>query len=210
MKRILIMLTVLLLVGCRANSRVTPEPARGIEEASSGVAGVQAHNQSAEAAVVAAKPHVKPAGAPYLETASNEHAEVAKAADTIDAALSLARDERHAALQTALAQGARADAAESFWGYRWGQWMVMWKRRLVIGWSIFVILALVLKLGNPFEMTGGILRTVIKWAWLAAKYLILSVVPGAAIGHVIGGAIQHARKNGKPAVETTVESTIVM
>jgi len=149
-KTLPLLLTFFLLWGCVG----LPQAPQGVQEARVGVASVVAHIESAEANVQRAVPHVKPAGKPYLEMASDEHAAGLVSAQDTGTALNKAEAE-------ATRTTTELKKLKATWYVRWGVKITRWFWGITIGWFIFCVVAIAAQLGNPLTITVRIIKFVV-------------------------------------------------
>ena len=173
--RVAILALLAVLIGCAA-----PKPAESernahaaVGEAVAGVAGIEAHTESATRAVEAAKPHTDEPGKPYLETAQAEHKAIlddtAKVkSDLADAQAKVTKlGEDAANLQKSL------DALNARWFVRWGLWIEHILTMIVIGWALLGLVSIILGIGNPIGWPMAISKEIVRllpfanfFAWL--------------------------------------------
>ena len=175
-----ILLVVILLTGCFGSGAHDDAP-QGVQDARTGVAAIVAHTDSAEANVARAVPFTRPAGQPYLEMASDEHAQVITATGEVSTALDVAQTD-------AVAERVRADEAEAAlvkfqgkWWVRWGMKAEQWFWRITIGWFIFCIVAVAAQLGNPVAITVRIIK------------FIVGMIPFTYIASLLGKIVRKHR-----------------
>ena len=157
-KTFFVVILVVILSGCQLFKPKTTEQS-AVVSAQSGVAGIVAHTQSAECAVVAAKPHTNAQGKVSLETATAEHAAVIGETDKVSAALDKALTELDATQkETSKVQGDYVKLTGK-WYVRWGQKIERWFWYITIGWFVFCALAIWAQM-NPIAITAKVIKTI--------------------------------------------------
>ncbi len=140
-----------LLAGCHWAMKPAQTQAQPITDATSGVAGIVAHTESADRHVHNAAPHSSSEGKMLLKAASDEHKEVLADASEVKTALSEATGQ-----VTSLEQ--RITNEQERYAHLEGRWYVTWGRRIEralwvigIGWLVCGIASVVFGMGNPMN-----------------------------------------------------------
>ena len=195
-KTFFVVILVVILSGCQLFKPQTTEQS-AVVSAQSGVAGIVAHTQSAECAVVAAKPHTNAQGKVSLETATAEHAAVIGETDKVSAALDKALTEVAVLNQDRAQWKTRAEADEATWGFIIGRWI----RRVWWASVIILVVAVIIQQFAPVSGAAYVIHFIIKFFvnLIGAQVALI----GGLIGkHVVKPALEKRRQTKADATGT--------
>lgn len=149
---VIVSLMLILAVGCHLAQKQGARP-ESVAIAVTGVAGIEAHTNSAERHVQNAVPHTSGDGKVLLKAASEEHKEVLVAAAETREALTGASGEIEKLQEQLGDEQSRFSSLEAKWYVTWGRRVERALWVIGIGWLACGIASVVFGLGNPLSGT---------------------------------------------------------